>query len=58
MEPFGAGPKFKGRSPRSSSGLISATLLTLFVLPALYAWFGRDSAKAEAVDDRISRAAE
>ena len=22
-------------------GLISATLLTLFVLPALYAWFGR-----------------
>ena len=23
-------------------GLISATLLTLFVLPALYAWFGRD----------------
>ncbi len=22
-------------------GLISATLLTLFVLPALYAWYGR-----------------
>jgi cobalt-zinc-cadmium resistance protein CzcA len=22
-------------------GLIGATLLTLFVLPALYAWFGR-----------------
>jgi cobalt-zinc-cadmium resistance protein CzcA len=26
-------------------GLISATLLTLLVLPALYAWFGRDVAK-------------
>jgi heavy metal efflux system protein len=39
-------------------GLISATLLTLFVLPALYAWFGRDRAKAEAMDEPIRRAAE
>ena len=32
-------------------GLISATLLTLFVLPALYAWFGRnDQTSAEAVE--------
>ncbi len=28
-------------------GLISATLLTLFVLPALYAWFGRAPASEE-----------
>jgi cobalt-zinc-cadmium resistance protein CzcA len=27
-------------------GLISATLLTLLVLPALYAWLGKDVAKA------------
>lgn len=39
-------------------GLISATLLTLFVLPALYAWFGGDRAKAEAMDEPIRRAAE
>jgi cobalt-zinc-cadmium resistance protein CzcA len=39
-------------------GLISATLLTLFVLPALYAWFGRDRAKAEGVDEPVRRAAE
>jgi heavy metal efflux system protein len=39
-------------------GLISATLLTLFVLPALYAWFGRDRAKAEAMNEPIRRAAE
>jgi cobalt-zinc-cadmium resistance protein CzcA len=39
-------------------GLISATLLTLFVLPALYAWFGRDRPKAEAMDEPIRRAAE
>src|SRR6185312_1289855 len=28
-------------------GLISATLLTLLVLPALYAWFGRDRPKID-----------
>jgi cobalt-zinc-cadmium resistance protein CzcA len=32
-------------------GLISATLLTLFVLPALYAWFGRgNQTNVEAVE--------
>jgi len=39
-------------------GLISATLLTLFVLPALYAWFGRDRAGANGLDESIRRAAE
>jgi cobalt-zinc-cadmium resistance protein CzcA len=39
-------------------GLISATLLTLFVLPALYAWFGRDWQEAEVLDEAIWRAAE
>jgi cobalt-zinc-cadmium resistance protein CzcA len=39
-------------------GLISATLLTLFVLPALYAWFGRDRASAEVADEPLPRAAE
>ena len=39
-------------------GLISATLLTLFVLPALYAWFGRDRAKVNDLDDPVRRAAE
>jgi cobalt-zinc-cadmium resistance protein CzcA len=39
-------------------GLISATLLTLFVLPALYAWFGRDRQEAEVLDDPVQRAAE
>ena len=39
-------------------GLISATLLTLFVLPALYAWFGPDRASAEARDEPVRRAAE
>jgi cobalt-zinc-cadmium resistance protein CzcA len=39
-------------------GLISATLLTLFVLPALYAWFGRDRAGAEALGEPVRRAAE
>jgi cobalt-zinc-cadmium resistance protein CzcA len=29
-------------------GLISATLLTLFVLPALYAWFGRKPVEEDA----------
>jgi cobalt-zinc-cadmium resistance protein CzcA len=28
-------------------GLVSATLLTLLVLPALYAWFGKDLPKAD-----------
>jgi cobalt-zinc-cadmium resistance protein CzcA len=39
-------------------GLISATLLTLFVLPALYAWFGRGQQKVEALDEPMRRAAE
>jgi cobalt-zinc-cadmium resistance protein CzcA len=39
-------------------GLISATLLTLFVLPALYAWFGRDPADAKDADEPLQRAAE
>jgi cobalt-zinc-cadmium resistance protein CzcA len=39
-------------------GLISATLLTLFVLPALYAWFGRDGIPAAEMDEPIRRAAE
>jgi cobalt-zinc-cadmium resistance protein CzcA len=39
-------------------GLISATLLTLFVLPALYAWSGRDHVAAEGSGEAIRRAAE
>jgi cobalt-zinc-cadmium resistance protein CzcA len=39
-------------------GLISATLLTLFVLPALYAWFGRDRQEADVLDEPMRRAAE
>jgi cobalt-zinc-cadmium resistance protein CzcA len=41
-------------------GLISATLLTLVVLPALYARFGRSEAKAEKAERRetLSAAAE
>jgi cobalt-zinc-cadmium resistance protein CzcA len=39
-------------------GLITATLLTLFVLPALYAWFGRDRQTAEVQDEPMRRAAE
>ena len=39
-------------------GLISATLLTLFVLPALYAWLGRDHARAERLGEPLQRAAE
>jgi cobalt-zinc-cadmium resistance protein CzcA len=39
-------------------GLISATLLTLLVLPALYARFGRDLVRPEARDEPIWRAAE
>ncbi len=39
-------------------GLISATLLTLFVLPALYAWFGRDQQGTEVLNEPIRRAAE
>jgi len=39
-------------------GLISATLLTLFVLPALYAWFGRNRQDAEVLDEPMRRAAE
>jgi cobalt-zinc-cadmium resistance protein CzcA len=39
-------------------GLISATLLTLFVLPALYAWFGRGQKKLEVLDEPMRRAAE
>lgn len=39
-------------------GLISATLLTLFVLPALYAWFGRGHAGTEGLGEPVRRAAE
>jgi AcrB/AcrD/AcrF family len=39
-------------------GLISATLLTLLVLPALYAWFGRGQERSEALDEPTRRAAE
>ena len=30
-------------------GLITSTLLTLLVLPTIYAWFGRDKASGERV---------
>jgi cobalt-zinc-cadmium resistance protein CzcA len=39
-------------------GLISATLLTLFVLPALYAWFGRVPVSEKAGTDPIALPAE
>ena len=39
-------------------GLISATILTLFVLPALYAWFGRGLESTEVRDKPMQRAAE
>ena len=39
-------------------GLISATLLTLLVLPALYAQFGRGQQNTELLDEPIRRAAE
>ena len=39
-------------------GLVSATLLTLIVLPALYAWFGRDQVTAVASVESMPRAAE
>lgn len=39
-------------------GLISATLLTLLVLPALYARFGRGQERSEALDESTRRAAE
>jgi cobalt-zinc-cadmium resistance protein CzcA len=39
-------------------GLMSATLLTLLVLPALYAWFGRDRQQTEASEEPIRNAAE
>jgi cobalt-zinc-cadmium resistance protein CzcA len=39
-------------------GLISATLLTLFVLPALYVLFGRGQQKTEVLDEPMRRAAE
>ena len=39
-------------------GLISATLLTLFVLPALYVLFGRGQKKTEVLDESMRRAAE
>ena len=38
-------------------GLISATLLTLFVLPALYVLFGRGQKKTEVLDESMRRAA-
>ncbi len=39
-------------------GLISATLLTLLVLPALYSWFGRGQQKTKELDEPMRRAAE
>jgi heavy metal efflux system protein len=39
-------------------GLISATLLTLFVLPALYARFSRGRKSTEGIIEPIRRAAE
>jgi len=39
-------------------GLISATLLTLFVLPALYVLFGRGQQRTEVQDEPMRRAAE
>jgi cobalt-zinc-cadmium resistance protein CzcA len=39
-------------------GLISATLLTLFVLPALYTRLGRERTKVDGLDEPIRRAAE
>jgi heavy metal efflux system protein len=39
-------------------GLITATLLTLFVLPALYVLFGRGQQKTEVLDEPMRRAAE
>jgi len=39
-------------------GLISATVLTLFVLPALYAWFGRSDRASAAVAEPLRHAAE
>jgi cobalt-zinc-cadmium resistance protein CzcA len=39
-------------------GLISATVLTLFVLPALYAWFGRNHIASEQLGEPFRRAAE
>ena len=39
-------------------GLLSATLLTLLVLPALYAWFGRGPRRAGELIEPMRRAAE
>jgi cobalt-zinc-cadmium resistance protein CzcA len=39
-------------------GLVSATLLTLLVLPALYARFGRDRPKVDVIEESVQRAAE
>lgn len=39
-------------------GLISATLLTLFVLPALYVLFGHGRERTEVLDEPMQRAAE
>jgi len=39
-------------------GLISATLLTLFVLPALYAWFGRSNGTGAEAAEPLRHAAE
>ena len=38
-------------------GLVSATLLTLLVLPALYAWFGKDLPKADDEKEELLREA-
>lgn len=37
-------------------GLVTATLLTMFVLPVLYAWFGKTSKKTPAVRDEAGPA--
>ena len=39
-------------------GLVSATLLTLLVLPALYARFGQDRPKSDVIEEPVQRAAE
>jgi len=39
-------------------GLISATLLTLLVLPALYAWFGRGNETSVEAAEPLRHAAE
>jgi len=44
MRPLRPAPKCSGRSQPVIGGIISSTVLTLLVLPALYALFRRDGA--------------